>query len=66
MSDLNEKIEGLKEQQEQAKKFFEEKKIEMEQAKEYFIKCQGEIEFLQGEIEAEKESKDKNDNKDKK
>ena len=59
MTDLNEKIEGLKEQQEQAKKFFEEKKIEMEQAKEIFVKCQGAIELIESMIKEESEQKDK-------
>jgi hypothetical protein len=66
MENFNDKLEHLQEQQSKAKELFDVKKAEMEQAKEYFIKCQGAIEFLQGEIEAEKESKDKKDNKDKK
>jgi hypothetical protein len=64
MSDLNEKIEGLKEQQEQAKKFFEEKKIEMEQAKEIFLKLQGAIEILTSMDEQEEEKpKEKKESK---
>ena len=58
MSEYNEKIEGLKEQQEQAKKFFEEKKLEMEQAKEIFLKLQGAIEILTS-MEEQKEEKAK-------
>ena len=64
MSDLNEKIEGLKEQQEQAKKVFEEKKIEMEQAKEIFLKLQGAIEILTSMDEQEEEKpKEKKESK---
>ena len=63
MSDLNEKIEGLKEQQEQAKKFFEEKKIEMEQAKEIFLKLQGAIEILTSMDEEEEKPKEKKESK---
>ena len=64
MSDLNEKIEGLKEQQEQAKKFFEEKKFEMEQAKEIFIKLQGAIEILTSmEDQKEEKAKEKKESK---
>ena len=64
MSDLNEKIEGLKEQQEQAKKFFEEKKIEMEQAKEIFLKLQGAIEILTSmEDQKEEKAKEKKESK---
>ena len=64
MSDLNEKIEGLKEQQEQAKKFFEEKKIEMEQAKEIFLKLQCAIEILTSmEDQKEEKAKEKKESK---
>ena len=50
MSDLKEKIENLKSQQ--------------EQAKELFIKCQGAIEFLESMQEEEKDKKeDKKDSK---
>ena len=42
MEDLNKKIEGLK--------------VQQEQAKELFIKCQGAIEFLEGMIKEEQES----------
>ena len=63
MSDLNEKIEGLKEQQEQAKKFFEEKKIEMEQAKEIFLKLQGAIEILTSMDEDKEKPKEKKESK---
>tara|TARA_R100001244_G_scaffold80655_1_gene63073 strand:+ start:427 stop:621 length:195 start_codon:yes stop_codon:yes gene_type:complete len=63
MSDLNEKIEGLKEQQEQAKKFFEEKKIEMEQAKEIFLKLQGAIEILTSMDEEKEKPKEKKESK---
>ena len=66
MGNFNDKLENLREQQSKAKEIFDAKKIEMEQAKEYFIKCQGAIEFLQGEMEVKEESKDKKDNKDKK
>ena len=53
MEDLNKKIEGLK--------------VQQEQAKELFIKCQGAIEFLEGMIkETEEASKVKEDKKDKK
>mgnify|MGYP003115069980 CR=1 FL=1 len=64
MSDLNEKIEGLREQQEKAKNFFEEKKLELEQAKEIFLKLQGAIEILTSMDEEEKEgSKEKKESK---
>ena len=64
MSDLNEKIEGLREQQEKAKNFFEEKKIEMEQAKEIFLKLQGAIEILTSMDEQEEEKpKEKKESK---
>ena len=63
MSDLNEKIEGLKEQQEQAKKIFEEKKIEMEQAKEIFLKLQGAIEILTSMDEDKEKPKEKKESK---
>ena len=63
MSDLNERIEGLKEQQEQAKKFFEEKKIEMEQAKEIFLKLQGAIEILTSMDEEKEKPKEKKESK---
>ena len=43
MGDLNEKIESLKKQQ--------------EQAKELFVKCQGAIELLESMLEEEKDSK---------
>lgn len=43
MGDLNEKIESLKKQQ--------------EQAKELFVKCQGAIEMLESMLEEEKDSK---------
>ena len=49
MSDLNEKIENLKKQQ--------------EQAKEIFVKCQGAIEVLEGLLEEEESPKDKKENK---
>jgi len=64
MSDLNEKIEGLREQQEKAKNFFEEKKLELEQAKEIFLKLQGAIEILTSMDEEKKESsKEKKESK---
>ena len=64
MSEYNEKIEGLKEQQEQAKKFFEEKKLEMEQAKEIFLKLQGAIEILTSmEKQKEEKAKEKKESK---
>jgi|TARA_R110002020_G_scaffold73145_1_gene187576 hypothetical protein len=64
MSEYNEKIEGLKEQQEQAKKFFEEKKLEMEQAKEIFLKLQGAIEILTSmEEQKEEKAKEKKESK---
>tara|TARA_Y100000310_G_scaffold201101_1_gene201184 strand:- start:349 stop:495 length:147 start_codon:yes stop_codon:yes gene_type:complete len=47
MSDLNEKIENLKKQQ--------------EQAKEIFVKCQGGIEVLEGILK--EKSKDKKEDK---
>ena len=47
MEDLNKKLENLKNQQ--------------EQAKELFIKCQGAIEFLEGEIKEQESSNDKKD-----
>ena len=43
--DLEEKLENLKKQQ--------------EQAKEIFVKCQGAIEFIQSILDEEKEKKDK-------
>ena len=43
MGDLNEKIESLKKQQ--------------EQAKELFVKCQGAIELLESMLKEEKDSK---------
>ena len=51
MEDLNKKIEGLK--------------VQQEQAKELFIKCQGAIEFLEGMIKEAEDvaSKDKKDKK---
>ena len=49
MSDLNEKIENLKKQQ--------------EQAKEIFVKCQGAIEVLEGLLEEEESPKEKKENK---
>ena len=64
MSDLNEKIEGLREQQEKAKNFFEEKKLELEQPKEIFLKLQGANEILTSMDEEEKErSKEKKESK---
>ena len=48
MDKLKEKLENLKQQQ--------------EQAKEIFVKCQGAIEFIQSEIE-EENKKEKKDNK---
>ena len=64
MSDLNEKIEGLREQQEKAKNFFEEKKLELEQAKEIFLKLQGAIEILTSMDEQEEEKpKEKKESK---
>ena len=49
MEDLNKKIDGLK--------------VQQEQAKELFIKCQGAIEFLEGMIKEEEASKEKKDKK---
>ena len=49
MEDLNKKLDNLKNQQ--------------EQAKELFIKCQGAIEFIQGMIDEEKDTKEKKDKK---
>ena len=49
MSDLNERIENLKKQQ--------------EQAKEIFVKCQGAIEVLEGLLEEEESPKDKKEDK---
>ena len=49
MSELNEKIENLRKQQ--------------EQAKEIFVKCQGAIEVLEGLLEEEESPKDKKENK---
>ena len=49
MEDLNKKVEGLK--------------VQQEQAKELFIKCQGAIEFLEGMIKEEEASKEKKDKK---
>ena len=50
MEDLNKKVENLK--------------VQQEQAKELFIKCQGAIEMLEGIIKEEKEaSKEKKDKK---
>tara|TARA_R100001015_G_C4629764_1_gene190863 strand:- start:45 stop:191 length:147 start_codon:yes stop_codon:yes gene_type:complete len=46
MSDLNEKINNLKKQQ--------------EQAKEIFVKCQGAIEMLQTMLDEQKENKKEN------
>ena len=43
MEDLNKKIEGLK--------------VQQEQAKELFIKCQGAIELIQSMLDEEKEKK---------
>ena len=47
--DLKKKLENLKNQQ--------------EQARELFIKCQGAIEFLEGEIKEQDKDKDKKDKK---
>ena len=49
MSELNEKIENLRKQQ--------------EQAKELFVKCQGAIEVLEGLLKEEESSKEKKENK---
>ena len=49
MEDMSKKLENLKNQQ--------------EQAKELFIKCQGAIEFIQGMIDEEKDTKEKKDKK---
>ena len=49
MSDLKEKIENLRTQQ--------------EQAKEIFVKCQGAIEVLEGLLEDKESSKEKKENK---
>ena len=49
MSELNEKIENLRKQQ--------------EQAKEIFVKCQGAIEVLEGLLEEEESPKDKKEDK---
>ena len=49
MSELNEKIENLRKQQ--------------EQAKEIFVKCQGAIEVLEGLLEEEESPKEKKENK---
>ena len=49
MSELKEKIENLRKQQ--------------EQAKEIFVKCQGAIEVLEGLLEEEESPKDKKENK---
>ena len=49
MSDLKEKIENLKTQQ--------------EQAKEIFVKCQGAIEVLEGLLKDEDSPKEKKENK---
>ena len=55
MGNFNDKLENLREQQSKAKEIFDAKKIEMEQAKEYFVKWQGAIEFLEAEVKAEEE-----------
>ena len=49
MSDLKEKIENLKNQQ--------------EQAKEMFVKCQGAIEMLEGMLEEKDKKEEKKDSK---
>ena len=49
MSELNEKIENLRKQQ--------------EQEKEIFVKCQGAIEVLEGVLEDEESPKEKKENK---
>ena len=49
MSELKEKIENLRKQQ--------------EQAKEIFVKCQGAIEVLEGVLEDEESPKEKKENK---
>ena len=55
MGNFNDKLENLREQQSKAKEIFDAKKIEMEQANEYFVKCQGAIEFLEAEVKEEEE-----------
>ena len=50
MDTLKEKMKELQKQQDNAKKFIEEKKHELEQAKEIYVKCQGAIEVLESII----------------
>ena len=63
MENFNDKLEHLQEQQSKAKELFDVKKAEMEQAKEYFIKCQGAIEVIQSMIDEEENKEVKKDNK---
>lgn len=57
MDTLKEKIIELQAQQDKAKKFFEEKKYELDKAKEIYIKCQGAVEVLENIIQESEDSK---------